>query len=383
MMTAWPSSKAATIFKPLLLLLAAAALGCGEKAAERPDFGLVKVEIELDAEDHGELNSEVFLKEPVACRLRIDGTELQGTIRYSGQGTLDDYKKSYELGFGDGGYRGFAALRLNGQSVDPSGLRSLIAFGIFDDAGVATPMIEPAAVYLQGRYLGLYFLIENVDAAYFARRDLPLSTLYKAYLSQATFAPDTAANVTASWNVRSDPALAGDLVGLIETVAARSDEANLQELEARLDIDGFLRYLAVATYLNHLDGIVNNFILWRPRGATRFQVVAWDVDRIWEKRVDTVTYLDDLLHVRSRLTAKLLATPRYAERYREHLLALRELAPLAEVERRLDLQASAVAAAFAADRVLSARPGGLAARRAELGEFAKAWLEDLDRRIMP
>lgn len=382
-MTAWPSSKAAIIFEALVLLLAAGALGCGQNAVERPDYGLVKVEIELDAEDHGELSSEVFLKEPVACRLRIDGTERQGTIRYSGQGTLDDYKKSFELDFGERSYRGFATLRLNGQSVDPSGLRSLIAFGILDDAGVATPLIEPAAVYLQGRYLGLYFLIENVDSAYFARRELPLSTLYKAYLSQASFAPETAANVTASWNVRSDPALAGDLVRLIETVAAPSDEANLQELEERLDVDGFLRYLAVATYLNHLDGIVNNFILWRPRGATRFQVVAWDVDRIWERRVDTVAYLDDLLHVRSRLAAKLLATPRYAERYREHLLAVRELVPLAEVERRLDLQASAIAAAFAADRVLSSRPGGLAARRAELFEFARVWLEDLDRRILP
>lgn len=381
-MKAWQQYKALIISKVWMLALSFGLISCREPVQERDDFGLVKIELSLDSDDLAEINSEVFLKRPVPCRIQIGSSTYQGSIRYAGQGSLDDYKKSYEISFGNGSYHGFSALRLNGQSLDPSGLRSLLATSIMSDAGVRSPAIEPVAVYLQEQYLGLYFFIENVDRRFFERRALPYASLYKAYLSQATFAPETAANLPATWNIQTNPSASGDLRRLIEAVNDADPASDLTQLDTMLDIEGFLRYLAAATFLNHTDGIVNNFILWRPKGSKRFQVVAWDFDRIYERRVDSLESLDDLIHNRSRLTRTLLANPILAARYWELLADLRRNLTDDTIEHRLDTQQARIFGAFAKDPVLSTRSGGLAEQRQELASFIRIWLEDLDRQLV-
>lgn len=382
-MTVWLRYKARFIFKICFVGQVLGLLACGNTKTEHPDLGLVKVDIAIDSDDLAELNAEVFLKKSVSCRLRLGHSTYQGRIRYAGQGSLDDFKKSFEISFGTGRYRGFSSLRLSGQSVDPSGLRSMLAASVMADAGVAVPFIEPVAVYLQGRYLGLYFLIEDVDREFFSRRNLPMVSLYKAYLSQGTFAPETAANLPATWNIQTAPAAAGDLRRLIAAIHDADPASGLTDLAEILDIEGYLRYLAAATYLNHSDGIVNNFILWRRTGSKQFEIVAWDFDRIYEREITSVHSLDDLLWRRSHLARKLLASPPHAARFREFLTELEKTVPLVEIQSRIDAQVAIIFDAFAKDPVLSSHSGGLAARREELIRAAEVWLLDLHRVFLP
>ena len=72
-------------------------------------------------------------------------------------------------------------LNINAEYEDPSYIHQYLASRIMNESGHATFTSEHVRIYLNGEFLGLYLLIENVDEAFLKNRGLdPDGNLYKA-----------------------------------------------------------------------------------------------------------------------------------------------------------------------------------------------------------
>ncbi len=367
------------IILPAFFCVAIFVAGCGKIVApeEPKSFGLAKAEFKITSEYLGILNSNVFVRHEVPARLEIDGRDRKVLVRYSGQTSLGQLKKSYTFAFADGQkFREHREYVLSAQNGDPTKLNSTIGFRAFRQAGLLAPEAEPAVVYVNGEYQGLYYLIEPIDADFFKIRNHRLGSLYEAFNGQKIGAHLSFAG---GYDVRlgfestgERPEFFGDLGHLIRTLDASTPENLPARLEPLLDVENYLRYLAVSVLLHNWDGYFNNFRLHLDPNTAKFQIIPWDVDNLLE------------LHPRSRieganeLSEKLLQVPAYRQRYRQILLELMdEKLTVARLDSLIDVTAAKIAPAYAADRLLTAAGTPLSQHAANVKQFIRDWYEKI------
>ena len=162
----------------------------------------------------------------------------------------------------------------------------------------------------------------------------------------------------------------GDLERLIQTL----DEATPENLPARveplLDIENYLRYLAVSVLFHNWDGYFNNFRLHLDPQIGKFQFIPWDLDNLLEFYAGR-----SRLEGANELSAKLLQVPAYRRRYKQILLELMdEKLTVASLDAQIDETAAKIAPAFAADRFLTARGSkALTEHVTETKQFIRDW----------
>jgi len=158
-----------------------------------------------------------------------------------------------------------------------------LAIASFQLAGLDVPSVEPVALWLNHEYLGLYLMFEPIDADFFERRGDHVRALYKARDLLATL--ESTGNVEAAFAARLDGQNHSDLRTLIENVdlAARGQP---NRLEALVDKENVLRYMAGAQFIDHWDGIFNNYYLARRTRQPKFSIFAWDLDQTFHSTLD-------------------------------------------------------------------------------------------------
>ena len=101
-------------------------------------------------------------------KITINDTSWNILVRYSGQTSINRLKKSYNLEFPEGKFfRGHREYKMSAQTGDPTALNPTTGPFAFRQAGLHTPSVEAAVLYLNGRLQGLYFLIEPIDEDFF------------------------------------------------------------------------------------------------------------------------------------------------------------------------------------------------------------------------
>ena len=237
-------------------------------------------------------------------------------------------------------------------------------------AGLMVPKVEPVAIYLNQKYMGLYQMIEPVDMEFFqVRGESPLD-LYKAKFANANFGPEYLGQLDDAYTVRIKPKSASAIRYLWE-LAIREDEASYDELEKILDIENYLNYVAAAVILKHWDGFDNNYFLARMQDG-RFRIVPWDLDRIYE-----AFFLSNLSYLGSNnLTAKLLEKEKYLSRYLEILEEQIARVEAEGLDGKIDQWGAKIAQAYQQDRVLQTR-SRMSDSHGTLKATMKAWIEGL------
>ena len=183
-------------------------------------------------------------------------------------------------------FHGFESLSLSNGSLDASLLRDKLGTDVFAEAGVPAPATAFYRIFIDHgegpKYFGLYTGIElPQDESFLDRRfgghD---GNLYK---------PDGAA---ARWDVWDSETLGkenneeaadyGDAQALFDALHAdRTDAAAWRAgLEARLDVDGFLHWLALNAVVEDWDvygRMPHNYYMYAdPAEAGRFRWIPWD-----------------------------------------------------------------------------------------------------------
>jgi len=359
--------------------------GCGKivEPEETDGFGLTKIELTITSENLGTLNSMVYARRDVPARVEIAGESRKIFVRYSGQASLGQLQKSYtiefvapdlELNRKSELFRGHREYVISAQNGDPTKLHSALGFWAFRQAGLMASEAEPAAVYLNGEYQGLYYLVEPIEADFFKIRNRRLGSLYEAFNGQYdgahfSFAGDYDVRLGfASKGEREG--FYGDLERLIQTLDSSTPENLPGRIEPLLDVENYLRYLAVSVLLHNWDGYFNNLRLHLDPQIGKFQIIPWDLDNLLEFYEGR-----SRLEGANELSKKLLEIPTYRRRYKQILLELMdEKLTVASLDLLIDDTAAKIARAYAADRFLTARGNKpLVEHVAETKQFIRDW----------
>ncbi len=343
-------------------------------------YGLPKVELQIMHDDLNTLNSHIYARREVPARLEIEGVRYKVFARYSGQTSINRWKKSFTFTFDEAEpFRQHQQYVLSAQTGDPTALNPTTGFWAFQQAGLMAPEIEPVALYLNREYLGLYFLIEPINEDFFRKRRQSLGALYEAVNANARFSFKEGYDVRLGFESRG---VREDFFGDLERLLVILDETAPEDLPGKvdrlLDVENYLRYLAVSVLIHNWDGYFNNFRMHLDPALGKFQFVPWDMDHI-------LTLHSPRSNIRgaNELSERLLNNAAYRARYRAILLEFLEVRLTVEqLNAQLDTAAQKHARAYAADPVLSSTGISIFEHAESVKAFNQNWYaqirEDLE-----
>lgn len=177
-------------------------------------------------------------------------------------------------------FRGLARFHLNNSVQDPTLLNEWLAGEILREAGIPATRVTHARVRLNDRDLGVYVLKESFDRSFLARHFAdPSGNLYDGGLLQDI---DAELELDGGSGAKDR----SDLRALIDARAAADRGEGLAPLAERLDIDAFLRFVAVERLLGHWDGYAgsaNNYRLYLdPARGGRAVFLPHGLDQLFE-----------------------------------------------------------------------------------------------------
>lgn len=230
-------------------------------------------------------------------------------------------------------FQGQKRLVLNTGHLDPSQLREKLSYDLFRAAGCPASRAAHAEVvlFVAGRpreRLGLYTLVEDVDEPFLETRfGNDEGTLVEVRGNGDLFAPGMPVELVE----RATKVQRGH--GGIARVRALVDALveGPEAIERHLDVDLFLRCLAVNTALVNLDsyaGTGHNFFLYDDPARGKLVYIPWDHDQSFGMfiRGPAEAALDwDIVRPMigsKRLIEAVLAHPPWRTRYYEHLHGL-------------------------------------------------------------
>lgn len=251
-----------------------------------------------------------YSAEPSAYRLApsfsIDGIEIPNVgMRGRGNSFSEDNKRSFKIKFDcvdplastEGAavgermdlssykgrrFMGLEALNLRASNNDPTGVRDILAYRLFREAGVPAPRCSAAMLYLNGECLGLYLITEDPDNQLLKKWfDDDSGDLYKCGWdgsAGATFEPSSFSKKRYDKKEGKDKV---DHASLMAFLKALGDVRSGADLEALVDKENVIAYNAICSLTGHwdsLNGNANNDYVYLDPKDGKWHVVVWDPD---------------------------------------------------------------------------------------------------------
>jgi len=225
--------------------------------------------------------------------------------------------------------------------MDPTHVKEALAFSIFREAGIPTPRTAFAELTLTvpGKYdhvlVGTYTLIEQVDKTFLKDHFRTTNgVLMKPEVRPGGRGPlayvgDDWEPYKASLLHKHDPtkAEADRLIAFVKLINRGTDEAFRKEIGDYLDVDEYLRFVAVTALLANLDSFFtggHNAYLYLHPETKKVLILPWDLDLSFggfflmgqpDQQADlSITHPYPGEH---KLTDRLLAIPEVGEKYRK------------------------------------------------------------------
>ena len=344
--------------------------GCGggshgsEPAVELPpDYGVAynltmldDYEIEISAANWQALQNDPF--EYVSGTLRFkDETYYNVGLRYKGNSsyfTVPPPKKSFKIHLNEfmpsQRFHGLKKLNFNNCFKDPSLMREMIGYDIFDAAGCPASRTSHIKLYVTvpGTYnyefFGVYISVEQVNKQYLADRfpenngnlykagqqgaDLTWKgsdpNLYKTPINNPPYEKKTN-EIEDDWS---------DFIHFLDVLNNTPNVNFKMEIEKVFNVNGFLYYLAANTVLSNMDSIAGrkcNFYLYHNMVTGKFEFIPWDLNEVFGSfrgpGQDADTMLDlDIYNPTSIgshvLVDRILNVPEYVDTYVERIRGL-------------------------------------------------------------
>jgi spore coat protein CotH len=207
-------------------------------------------------------------------------------------------KCSLKLGFDEidakGHFFGLKKLNFHAMNADSSMLRDRLAYRLFRDAGVAAPRAAHARVLINGALEGLFVVVEQIDGRFTRGRfsEGGAGNLYKEVWP--VYDDPLVYQAALETNAKDQPSVQGmlDLKSAIATGAA--------SLDAMLDRDYFVRYIALDRLIVNDDGIFHfwcdptaqgnnpgsfgnhNYYWYQASKEAHFWLIPWDLDNTFD-----------------------------------------------------------------------------------------------------
>ena len=149
-------------------------------------------------------------------------------------------------------FMGLRKIHLNNSVQDPSYLTENLCGKLFRDAGVPAPRVTNARVWLNGRDLGFFVLIEAFTKDFLKRWFTDTSgNLYDGGFVQEITERKAAVN-------GADPKNQNDLKALADAAREPDPVKRFERLDQVLDVDRFISFVAMELMTGHWDGYTVN-----------------------------------------------------------------------------------------------------------------------------
>lgn len=260
--------------------------------------------VQFDLEQKGEISTDHKAEMVVREYGESVNRTHTGHIKRRGGSSIRYPKHSYELDLSED-----AALAdlpadddwiLNANYIDKTFVRHVLAYQLFTAMNPNNRAAQCALVELSlnGRYQGLYVLMEKIDRSslrlgrpdpftFIFKEPHIFRTAYDDYVKkypqnhhQQTFPKPATLN--------QNPAL-DRLHDFIETSSDVDFERLIREI---FDLDNLLDWHLLLLIANNSDGILKNFYLYKANGRTPLRVVPWDYDHGYGRDGDNELNLD-------------------------------------------------------------------------------------------
>ena len=283
-------------------------------------------------------------------------------IRSRGLGSRREQKPGLRVDFdrySDGQqFLGLKSFVLDNLSQDFSGIKETVAMRFFTRIGIPAPRETHTRLYVNGRYEGLYGLVESVDKTMMGRvfGSINGNIQNDGYLFEYNYVlgspwrfehlGEALPPYKLRFDIKTNESHAESLIWgpieeLVRLVNNTPSTTFEQTINPRLDLGAFVRYIAAQNFIAQDDGFngyagMNNFYFYRLENSASHVLIAWDEDVAFLSPVfGLTTRLDENV-----LTRKTLELPAYRSQY---FAVLSEAASSAtdwmrlEMQRQLDL----------------------------------------------
>lgn len=287
--------------------------------------------------------------------LTIDGKLLKNVgLRYKGNGSYvssDKFLKrnlKVELDHYDEDqrFKKLKTITLNSGAVDATRMREALAYAVFRAAKVPAPRTAFAKVTLTvaGKYdkefVGLYTFVEHVDKSFlrFHFKDDKGLLMKPERMRGIDYLGDDWKKYTSRFRSKREATEqeAKRVIEFAKLVNKGSDEAFKKEISSYLDVDVFLRFIAVNTMLPNTDSFLttgHNYYIYLNPKTDKLVFMPWDLDISFAGfpmmgSVDQQVNMNLLKPAQGKLKIvdRLLAIPEVNEQYRKVLKEIAEKA---------------------------------------------------------
>lgn len=176
-------------------------------------------------------------------------------------------------------FRGLDKIHLNNSVQDPRYLTEILCAEMFLAAGVPTARATHVFVELNGRKVGLYVLKEGYDTAFLKRHFKSAA----GNLYDGGFLQDIDGELKRTHGSR-DVADRADLRAAVAAARDRDLAQRFAKMEKLIDIDRFMKMVAIEVLTWHWDGYAmhkNNFRVYHDLKSDKLVFIPHGMDQLW------------------------------------------------------------------------------------------------------
>ena len=231
-----------------------------------------------------------------------DTTVRNAGIRSRGLGSRSGTKPGLRVDIDryapDQTFAGLKSFVLDNLVQDASMLKERLSMALFRRLGLPAPRETHARLFVNGRFVGLYAIVETIDKGFLGRsfgEDSEGRVENDGYLFEYDYTREYRFEYLGSnldeykiFEPKTNESRAamqiwGPIEDMIQTINEAPDSTFATDASAFLDLGLFAKHLAIETFIAEDDGIlgyagVNNFYMYRFENSTRSQFLPWDKD---------------------------------------------------------------------------------------------------------
>jgi len=291
------------------------------------------------AEEYIQVDVEINGQTIKNCGLRTKGSSGYSLLNNSSNKFKFGYRLEFDYFNKSQNYNGIKKLYINNGIYDKTYIKEMIAFDIYEKAGVKTPQRCFGEVYINGANQGIYTIVEVPEEDFLIRNyGANYGILYKPKIT-AEYTPRNAESfVYIDDNIESYPSLyycekfgrsftQNDAINLISYMKAFTNNENLEEY---IDVQSVIDYFVVSFFIPNEDSYISrsfrNFYLYQQ--GKKITILPYDLNIyfIEENSVNKpVLYYNIYKDVQKNpLIYNLLSNTNYQEQYKEKMYKLIE-----------------------------------------------------------
>ena len=260
----------------LLPILQASLLPAAEDQLKLPVYRLT-----IDTAHYDALKRSPYSDTRYPAQFSFAGGTHQCHVRFRGATARRYDKKSWKIWFEDRRNPLEAGeVNLNAEYTDLSLMRNALAMGLFQTLGHPAPATQHISLMVNQEFMGVFVQVEEPNKDLLGRHSLEPGNLFKSENHAGNFAPllDFDDYAT-SWNKKAGPESDyTDLQRLFNQLLYLSHGDLEGRLPQLVNVEGVLRYFAIAYAISSFDSVTKNTLLYFSPGGWLEQIVPWDHD---------------------------------------------------------------------------------------------------------